>query len=78
MLWLLPVVAAPRRHARGDSGNATAAQFVDAAEGVYWDARGMDWEVRGERVVFPRNPDRAPVRLSDLYFLAGVSNRQTS
>jgi hypothetical protein len=61
----------------GNSGRAavSTAQIVDASEGVYWDASDMEWEVNDTHIFFPRNAERAPIRLRTLYFLAGVASR---
>ena len=55
-----------------ESSGVTTLQFVDAANGVYWDDEGMEWNVNSTHIIFPLNADRAPIRLQTLYFLAGV------
>ena len=32
----------------------------------------MEWEVNDTHILFPRNAERAPIRVRTLYFLAGV------
>tara|TARA_B100001094_G_C17881716_1_gene647192 strand:- start:120 stop:467 length:348 start_codon:yes stop_codon:yes gene_type:complete len=59
-----------------ESSGVTTLQFVDAANGVYWNDEGMEWNVNGTHILFPLNADRAPIHLHTLYFLAGVGQEK--
>lgn len=54
------------------AATVTPHQFADAAEGVYWHARGMQWNTNGTHIVFAHT-DRPPVPMARLHYLAGVT-----